>query len=71
MRRLLCALALVAATTAACGSDQDPGVPAVPESGNGSVTTTTSRGLARCPEGGPDSTTPAAGCLDDEGNVVH
>lgn len=69
LRRLLVALGFLGALTA-CASGQDPGVPSAPASG-GSVTTTTSHGLERCPAGGPDTTTAPAGCLDKDGTVVH
>jgi hypothetical protein len=52
---------------AACASGQDPGI-APPESGG---TVTTSHSLAPCPPGGPDATTPAAGCLAEDGSVVR
>ncbi len=64
MRRALAALLLVA-SVGACSSDQEPEI--VPASGGGSVTT--SRSLQPCPPGGPDETTPAAGCLDEDGMV--
>lgn len=53
--------------SAACTAEQDPGV--VP--GRSDATATTSRTLGRCPPGGPDATTPAAGCLDADGRVVR
>lgn len=68
MRRLLAAVALVAALGAGgCSSPQDPEIS--PPTSPGSVTT--SRTLSPCPPGGPDATTPAAGCLDDDGVVVR
>ncbi len=63
MRKLAAALLLAAA---ACSSDQDPGISPSPASGP----STTSRTLSPCPDGGPDATTPPAGCLDEDGNVV-
>lgn len=65
-RGLFLALVLVGAT-AACGSDQDPGFEAPP--GDGSKVT--SHLLEPCPPGGPDETTPDAGCLDEDGTVVR
>lgn len=62
----LVAAALLLAV-AACSSGQDPGIS--PEPGSGP--STTSRMLSPCPDGGPDATTPPAGCLDDEGNVLR
>ena len=50
-----------------CSSEQDPGLTPAPAGG----TETTSRPLQPCPEGGPDATTPAAGCLADDGSVVR
>lgn len=69
MRALRVALVVVTLVVggAACGSDQDPGL--TPGTGDGP--TTTSHLLERCPEGGPDATTPPAGCLDDDGKVAH
>ena len=66
MRRALAAAAtaLVLASTG-CASDQAPEI-APPDAGG---TATTSRRLGPCPPGGPDSTTPPAGCLDEEGVV--
>jgi hypothetical protein len=51
---------------AACSSGQDPGVTSV----DGGPTTT-SRPLAPCPPGGPDATTPPAGCIGDDGSVLR
>ncbi len=64
MRR---AVALLLVLAAACSQGQDPGVPP-PASGGSS---TTSHVLSPCPDGGPDATTPAAGCLDPDGNVIR
>lgn len=61
-------VALALAGVAGCGSGQDPGL--TPEGTSGGPSTT-SRLLESCPPGGPDASTPAAGCLDDDGNVVH
>ena len=66
MRRLAPALLLVVAAVA-CSADQDPGIS--PSTGSGP--STTSRTLERCPPGGPDATTPPAGCLDEDGNVLR
>jgi hypothetical protein len=62
------ALLVAALLLAACSSGQDPGVPTAP---GDSSPATTSRALEACPPGGPDATTPAAGCLDEDGMVVH
>ena len=67
MRRAVAAMVLVMA--AACASGQDPGVD--PGTSTSSGPTTTSHVLGPCPDGGPDATTPPAGCLDPDGNVVH
>jgi len=64
VRRL--AVALLLATTA-CSSGQDPGLSPSTDGGP----TTTSQTLHPCPPGGPDATTPAAGCLDADGTVVR
>lgn len=66
MRRALLVAAIVLAS--ACTSEQDPGVPAMPDAGGPS---TTSRVLEPCPPGGPDASTLPAGCLDDDGTVVR
>lgn len=48
---------------AGCAAEQDPGVPPA----DGPVETSDT--LGACPDGGPDATTPAAGCLDPDGRV--
>ena len=58
-------VAAVVLSLAACGSEQDPGV-----DGSG-ATRPSSQTLPPCPDGGPDATTPAAGCLDPDGEVVR
>lgn len=50
---------------AACESDQDPGLDSRPVDG----TAQTSDTLGACPSGGPDATTPEAGCLGPDGAV--
>jgi hypothetical protein len=65
-RTVVAAIALVVGV-AACGSDQDPGF--TPPTDDGP--STTSHTLGACPPGGPDATTPPAGCLDADGNVQH
>jgi hypothetical protein len=67
VKRRVAALVLLAA--AACASGQDPGVDPGPTGSSGP--STTSRTLAPCPAGGPDATTPPAGCLDADGDVVR
>lgn len=64
MRRALLALALALAP-AACASDQDPEIVPAGEGGP----TTTSHVLEPCPAGGPDATTPSAGCIGEDGAV--
>ena len=59
---LLCALALA---VTACESDQDPGI--TPATGDGPASTSVT--LGQCPPGGPDATTPPAGCLGPDGSV--
>jgi len=61
----LAVAALVMST--ACAPGQDPGLPTT----TGAGPTTTSHTLAPCPAGGPDATTPAAGCLDPDGIVLR
>ncbi|MGK2950335.1 MAG: hypothetical protein ACSLFP_17320 [Acidimicrobiales bacterium] len=65
MRALALGGLLLAA--AACSTGQDPGV--TPSTAPGP--STTSQVLQPCPPGGPDATTPAAGCLDADGSVVR
>jgi hypothetical protein len=66
--RVLTSLALAALLgVAGCASDQ---APEIAPAGSG-ATATTSRTLAPCPPGGPDETTPPAGCLDEDGVVVR
>jgi hypothetical protein len=67
VRRLAFAAALLLGA-AACSSGQDPGIEQQPTNSGPS---TSSGFLQPCPPGGPDATTPPAGCLDPEGNVVR
>lgn len=61
------AVACAVGALAACAADQEPElVPA-----DDSTTATTSQALAPCPPGGPDATTPAAGCLAEDGTVLR
>jgi hypothetical protein len=64
VRRSLLALVLVLGS-AACTADQEPEI--APATGGGP--STTSSVLRPCPPGGPDATTPAAGCLGEDGAV--
>lgn len=49
-----------------CSDAQDPGLdPGAGEPG------TTSNTLGQCPPGGPDATTPSAGCIGDDGQVLR
>jgi hypothetical protein len=65
--------ALVAGTlllgAGACARDQDPGL--VPSASTVEGATTPHQLLQDCPPGGPDATTPAAGCVDADGNVLR
>lgn len=66
-RRAVLAAAIVLAL-AGCESDQDPGL----DPGIGSETPAeTSNTLGACPPGGPDETTPPAGCLGPDGSVLR
>ena len=66
MRRRAAAVALaVAIALAGCETDQDPGL----DPGIGDGPAQTSNTLGACPPGGPDATTPAAGCLGPDGSV--
>ena len=53
----------------ACGSAQDPGMTVETPDGDGPGTT--SSPLPACPDGGPDETTPPAGCLGPDGQVLR
>ncbi len=67
-RGRLAAVVLAAALMmAGCADTQDPGLVDTPGDDPG----TTSNTLGQCPAGGPDSTTPSAGCIDDDGQVVR
>lgn len=59
-------LALVLAL-GACESDQDPGL----DPGLVEGPARTSDTLGSCPPGGPDATTPPAGCLGPDGSVLR
>jgi hypothetical protein len=69
MRRLL-AVAGVALALAACSSGQDPGLDETPTTRAGGSTPAPQL-LEPCPPGGPDERSPAAGCVDEDGNVLH
>ncbi len=59
------AVLVLVLAAAACESDQDPGLdPGLV--GGGAETSDT---LGACPPGGPDATTPEAGCLGPDGTV--
>lgn len=70
VRRTLAALAVAAGTLlGACADSQDPGFDQqidVDDQGRPPSNT-----LGACPDGGPDATTPAAGCLADDGTVLR
>jgi hypothetical protein len=60
----------LALAVGACSRDQDPGiVPTASTQAGGS--TTIPQLLGECPPGGPDATTPPAGCVDEDGVVQH
>ena len=70
MRRALAAGAVAVLLVApACSSGQDPGVEQAPTGDRGS--TAPPQLLQPCPPGGPDETTPPAGCVDEDGTVRH
>ncbi len=60
------AVAFALATLVACGDSQDPGL-----GPSGDRPASTSNTLGQCPDGGPDATTPAAGCIGPEGQVLR
>jgi hypothetical protein len=64
VRRALLALVL-ALGSVGCASGQDPEI--VPAGDGGP--STTSNVLQPCPAGGPDATTPPAGCVGEDGVV--
>ena len=54
----------------ACSRDQDPGiVPTATTRADGE--TTVPQLIGECPPGGPDTTIPPAGCVDEDGIVQH
>jgi hypothetical protein len=63
--RAVAALVVVVAVASACAAEQDPGLTVQP----GNATATTSQLLPECPAGGPDTTTPSAGCVGPDGAV--
>ena len=65
--RVVAGAALVLATMvgAGCTDEQDPGL--APRD----APVETSDTLGRCPDGGPDATTPPAGCLGPDGQVLR
>ncbi|WP_436794547.1 hypothetical protein [Actinospongicola halichondriae] len=64
--RRVAAIALALAALTACADAQDPGL-----APSGDEPATTSNTLGQCPAGGPDATTPAAGCIGDDGQVLR
>jgi hypothetical protein len=63
--RAAAALFLLAAV-AGCSDGQDPGLQP-----SGDQPATTSNTLGQCPAGGPDATTPPAGCIGTDGQVLR
>lgn len=64
------AVLVAAASVVACSDGQDPGLdPGVGPAGD--QPGTTSNTLGQCPTGGPDATTPPAGCIGPEGQVLR
>jgi predicted small secreted protein len=62
------AVVAVALLLAGCETGQDPGLDTGP---GADAPATTSDTLPDCPPGGPDATTPDAGCIDGDGAVVR
>lgn len=62
--KLLGVLALALGMLLGCSDGQDPGLAPGTDG-----TRATSDTLGQCPPGGPDDTTPPAGCIDAEGRV--
>lgn len=67
LRRAAALVVVLVISLSACGSE-DPGLD--PGSGTGGPAET-SNTLGQCPPGGPDATTPAAGCLGPDGAVLR
>lgn len=67
-RRLTAILFAAVVTLGACSDGQDPGLD--PGLG-GDQPATTSNTLGQCPAGGPDATTPPAGCIGADGQVLR
>ena len=61
------AAAVAVAALSACSADQEPEMVPVDDQ----TTATTSQPLQPCPPGGPDASTPAAGCLGEDGTVLR
>jgi hypothetical protein len=66
LRGLAVLIVAVAPAVGGCGSGQEPGMTVDDGADRPS---TTSQLLEPCPPGGPDETTPAAGCLGPDGGV--
>jgi hypothetical protein len=64
-RRAVVVLLAAVLALGACESDQDPGLD--PGLVDGPAPTSDTLGV--CPPGGPDATTPSAGCLGPDGSV--
>ena len=66
--RLAVLVVAAALSLAACESSQDPGLdPGIGTDGPAPTSDT----LPDCPPGGPDATTPEAGCLGPGGSVLR
>ena len=64
--RSIAAAVVLAVSVLGCSDSQDPGLdPGADEPA------TTSNTLGGCPPGGPDATTPPAGCIGDDGQVLR
>jgi len=66
-RRAAALAVAVLLASVGCEGGQDPGLD--PGLGTDDAPAQTSDTLGACPPGGPDETTPAAGCLGDDGTV--
>ena len=67
-RRLTAVVFAAVLALGACSDGQDPGLD--PGLG-GDQPGTTSNTLGQCPAGGPDATTPPAGCIGPNGQVLR
>lgn len=66
LHRVAVAVLALGLTAASCTTDDPPALETDPDAPG-----ITSDTLPDCPRGGPDGTTPQAGCIDPDGSVVR